>query len=390
MKKLISCLLVVLLCISFAGCTQSADVDPSTSTQTDAQQTQDITQEQTDTDTAEDAEDPAALPLAGVRILQLCNTRGDGGLHDNAAEGVLRLSEEYGAEIKQVEMGNSSADLTKYLPTLLDACEEGWDYIVCGSSQMLDPVLAASEEYPDQKIIIFDVEVTREDPSDYPNVYSCVFKQNEASFLAGAMAMAMSDTGIIGFIGGLEITVINDFLVGYIDGARYVNPDADVLHAYVGDWNDLAKAKELANVQYQMGASCIFPAAGQCFSGIFETGYEQGKYYIGCDQDRALQYEDTNPEINDYLLTSVLKLPGNAIVSIFDRIIAGEQVFGLHESLGLKEGSVGLAKNSYYESLVPAEVQELVDSLTEKIISGEITVKTMYGMSQDEFAAFRE
>ena len=79
MKKLISCLLVVLLCISLAGCTQSAGVDPSTSTQTDAQQAQDTAQEQTDTDTAEDADDPAALPLAGVRILQLCNTRGDGG-----------------------------------------------------------------------------------------------------------------------------------------------------------------------------------------------------------------------------------------------------------------------------------------------------------------------
>ena len=125
---------------------------------------------------------------------------------------------------------------------------------------MLDPVLAASEEYPEQKIIIFDVEVAREDPSDYPNVYSCVFKQNEASFLAGAMAMAMSNTGTIGFIGGLEITVINDFLVGYIDGARYVNPDADVLYAYVGDWNDLAKAKRAC--QCAVSDGCILHLPG--------------------------------------------------------------------------------------------------------------------------------
>ncbi|HOG00996.1 MAG TPA: BMP family ABC transporter substrate-binding protein [Clostridia bacterium] len=389
MKKGLAICLALILCLSVVGCMQAETPEPPESGKTvgESPNAPEPTSggEPAKTDEAVDS----AKPLEGVRILQLCNTRGDGGLHDNAAEGVSRLADEYGAEIKQVEMGNSSADVTKYLPTLLDACEEGWDYIVCGSSQMLDPVKQAATEYPDQKIIIFDVEITRENPGDYANVYSCVFKQNEASFLAGAMAMAMSDTGTIGFIGGMEITVINDFLVGYIDGARYVNPDAQVLHAYVGDWNDLAKAKELANVQYQMGASCIFPAAGQCFSGIFETGHDQGKYYIGCDQDRALKYETTNPEINDYLLTSVLKLPGNAIVKVFERIIAGEKVFGQHESLGLKEGSVGLAQNEYYEKLVPADIRETLDEISAKIVSGEIVVKTMYGMTQEEFNEFR-
>ena len=86
-----------------------------------------------------------------------------------------------GAEIKIVEMGNSSADVAKYLPTTLDACEDGWDYIVCGSPQMVEPVQTAAEEFPEVKFIVYDAEVPRKSEEDLPNVYSALFKQNESA-----------------------------------------------------------------------------------------------------------------------------------------------------------------------------------------------------------------
>ncbi|MEG0370336.1 MAG: BMP family ABC transporter substrate-binding protein, partial [Hungatella sp.] len=125
--------------------------------------------------------------------------------------------------------------------------------------------------------------------------------------LVGAMAMLMSDSATIGFIGGQEIPVINDFLVGYTAGARSVNEKAVVLNSFIGSWNDLAKAKELASIQYQQGASLIFPAAGQAYAGIYEAGFEQKKMYLGCDVDRTKAYEATHPDMKTYMPTSVIK-----------------------------------------------------------------------------------
>ncbi len=328
--------------------------------------------------------------FAGVKILHLIsNTRGDGGNHDAAAAAVEKMRDEYGAEIKIVEMGNSAADVPKYLPTTLDACEEGWDYIVCGTAQMVEPVMEASNEFPDQKFIVYDAEIVRESEDQYPNVYSCLFKQNEASFLAGAMAAQMSDTGKIGFIGGMEIPAINDFLVGYIDGARYINPDIEVYSAFVGSWNDVAKCKEIANTQYQQGASLVFPAAGQAYPGAFEAGLAAQKMYLGCDVDRSISYKETNPEICEYMPTSVLKFVGNSIEGAFLRIMEGENIFGKHETVGIAENCVGLAENEYYEKLVPEEVRTKLDEIKADIVSGKIVVKSAYGMSQDELNAFK-
>lgn len=305
-----------------------------------------------------------------------------------AAMAVEKLRDEYGAEIKIVEMGNTSTDVAKYLPTTLDACEDGWDYIVCGSAQMVEPVQTAAEEYPDVKFIVYDAEVTRENEGDLPNVYSALFKQNESSYLAGVLAMGMSDTGKIGFIGGQEIPTINDFLVGYIAGARSVNENAIVLNSFIGSWTDLAKAKELASVQYQQGASMIFPAAGQAYAGIYEAGYEAGKMYLGCDVDRTLQYAETNPEINEYMPTTVIKRVDMLIEKCFERIMNGENIFGIHEEVGLKEDCVGLVYNDLYEELVPDDVKEKVEEARMQIVEGTLEVPSAFGMDQNQLNEF--
>ncbi len=338
---------------------------------------------------AKETTETAAASLEGVRIIHLIsNTRGDGGNHDMAAQAVERLRDEYGAEIKIVEMGNTAADAAKYLPTTLDSCEDGWEYVVCGSPQMVEPVQTAAAEYPEVKFIVYDAEVTRENPEDLPNVYSALFKQNESSYLAGVMAMAMSDTGKVGFIGGQEIPTINDFLVGYIEGARTVNPDAVIYNSFIGSWNDLAKAKELASIQYQQGASMIFPAAGQAYAGIYEAGYEQKRMYLGCDVDRTLQYADTNEDMNNYMPTSVVKKVDVMVENVFEKIMAGEDIFGRHEAVGLKEDCVGLVENDYYEKLVPEDVKAQVKEAKQKIVNGELEVPSAFGMDQDELNAF--
>ncbi|MCI9162143.1 MAG: BMP family ABC transporter substrate-binding protein [Lachnospiraceae bacterium] len=348
-------------------------------------------------DSGTEKEDPAAqeqegsssVSLEGVRIIHLIsNTRGDGGNHDMAAKAVEKMRDEYGAEIKIVEMGNSSADVAKYLPTTLDACEDGWKYVVCGSAQMVEPVQEAAKEYPEVKFIVYDAEITRSQEGELANVYSALFKQNESSYLAGILAMGMSDTGKVGFIGGQEIPTINDFLVGYIAGARSVKEDAVVYNSFIGSWNDLAKAKELADIQYQQGASLIFPAAGQAYAGIYEAGFELQKMYLGCDVDRTLQYESNNPEMNNYMPTSVIKRVDTFVENSFQRIMAGENIFGIHEAVGLKEDCVGLVENGYYEKLVPEDVKKQVEEARSQIVDGTIQVPSAFGMDQNQLNEF--
>lgn len=338
---------------------------------------------------AQGQEEAGGVSLEGVRIIHLIsNTRGDGGNHDMAAKAVEKMRDEYGAEIKIVEMGNSSADVAKYLPTTLDACEDGWEYVVCGSAQMVEPVQEAAKEYPEVKFIVYDAEITRSQEGELANVYSALFKQNESSYLAGILAMGMSDTGKVGFIGGQEIPTINDFLVGYIAGARSVKEDAVVYNSFIGSWNDLAKAKELADIQYQQGASLIFPAAGQAYAGIYEAGFEQQKMYLGCDVDRTLQYESNNPEMNNYMPTSVIKRVDTFVENSFQRIMAGENIFGIHEAVGLKEDCVGLVENSYYEKLVPEDVKKQIKEAYSQIVDGTVEVPSAFGMDQNQLNEF--
>lgn len=383
-KKMAAVLTVAAIGILSAACGK-AEPAKDTAASSAAVQTEAASQEQTT------QSDSAAgqKSLEGVRIIHLIsNTRGDGGNHDMAAKAVEKMRDEYGAEIKIVEMGNTAADVAKYLPTTLDACEDGWDYIVCGSAQMVEPVQNAAKEFPEVRFVVYDAEVTRENPEDLPNVYSALFKQNESSYLAGVMAMGMSDSKTVGFIGGVEIPTINDFLVGYIAGARSVEENGKVLSSYIGSWNDLAKAKELASIQYQQGASVIFPAAGQAYAGIYEAGFQEKKMYLGCDVDRTTQYTGANAEMNDYMPTSVIKNVDVLIENSFKRILAGENIFGTHEAVGLKEDCVGIVKNDYYNKLVPDKVKQMVEDASGKICSGEIEVPSAFGMTQEELVTY--
>ena len=138
--------------------------------------------------------------------------------------------------------------------------------IVTGYYSIPEHVQRAAEMYPDQKWILFDTSVDYD--LDYcKNIASFTADQNTLAFMAGALAALMTtetqDTNInedkvVGWVGAAENTAVNDFLVGYIDGVNYVDSSIEVLYSYVGDWANSAKANELANAQFDLGADVIF------------------------------------------------------------------------------------------------------------------------------------
>lgn len=312
---------------------------------------------------------------------------GDKAFNDSAQEGMKKLEAELSdkVDVQMIEMGN---DKTKFEGALLDASESDSDIIIVGTWDMKEILENTAPEFPDKKYIIFDTDV------DYSlggldNVYSMSYKQNEAGFLAGALAASVTTSdmeyankdAVIGFVGAKDTAaVINDSAVGYIEGAQFINPDIKVMVSYVGSYVDSATAKELALTQYSSGADCVFVAAGPASSGVIEAAAEKQKYVIGVDSDQALAYE--GEEEANYIISSAIKGVGTTIYNSIERDLAGELPYGTYEQLGLADGAVGLADNDIYQSVVPETIRQSVKDVEKKLLDGDVQVDTAYGMDE--------
>ena len=264
------------------------------------------------------AEKPAEVDVLKI-VLLLNGNLGDKSFFDSADNGMKMLKEEYGDKIetRTIEM---SYDETKWEPTLLDVSEEDYDIIIVGTWQITEMLEAAAPMYPDNKYVIFDTAVNYAG-GDFSNVYSIGYKQNEVSFVAGALAakVTVSDMPlankdkVVGFLGGMDIPVINDFLVGYIEGVQYVDKDIKVAISYIGSFSDSPKGKEMALAQYNQGADIGFNVAGQAGLGQLDAAKDVQRYAIGVDSDQALIFVDSDPEKANLITTSALKRVDNSL-----------------------------------------------------------------------------
>lgn len=313
---------------------------------------------------------------------------GDKAFNDSAQAGMKRIESEMGGQV-EVEMIEMGSDKTKFEGSMLDAAESDADIIITGLWDMKEITEQVAQEFPEKKFIIFDTDVDYT-IGDLSNVYSMSYKQNEGAFLAGVLAASVTtsnmefanEDAVIGFVGAKDTAaVINDSAVGYIEGAQFVNPDIKVLVSYVGSYVDSATAKELALTQYSSGADCVFVAAGPASVGVIEAGAESQKYVIGVDSDQALAYE--GKEEANYIISSAIKGVGDSLYNSVERHLAGELPYGVYETLGLAEGAVGIADNDIYQSVVPEDVRTAVEDAKAKLLAGEVTVDTAYGMDEE-------
>lgn len=374
MKKVTSLLLALLLTASLGACTAK---DPAPSTPAPSASA---------SDAAPAGEQPTDGKKVDKMVIVLPNVRGDGGTHDLACRAAEKIAADTGAELKVVELGKGVTDLTKWVAALADLCEEDWDVIITGGSLMKDTIMEVAPNYPDMPIICYDVRLEF-DKAEMPNVYSMDFYQNEAAFMAGAVAASMSKTGYIGYIGATQIPIIYDFMVGYIAGAQEVNPDIKVATAFTGDFNDAARAQELAITQIKAGADVLFPACGNGASGVYLAAKDQKVFAVGNDLDVAEKYAGSDPEISNIILASTMKKVDFAVARAFDMFVAGTLPFGTQETVGVKEESAGLVKTADYEKQIPEEVRAKMTEIEGKISSGEIKVPTAIGKTQEEIQA---
>lgn len=304
---------------------------------------------------------------------------GDKSFNDSAWEGLQKAQTDLNVEAKAIEL---AGDPSKQEPTLRDVADDGTDIIMVASGGLIEAAQLVAPDYPEVKFVAFDVSPSYEIATD--NLYGIIFKQNEADFLAGAVAAKLSKSGIIGFVGGQENPIINDFLVGYIDGAKQANPDVKVAVSFVGNWTDSAKGKEMSFSQVLLGADVLHGVAGGAGLGVIEAAAEKKLWAIGVDSDQTLLFEGDAAKA-DAIVTSALKNVGDTLYNVIKSHQAGTLNWGKLESFGIKEGGVGLARNDNYKKNVPADVQTWIDELENKVKSGEYTVPSAFTMTNEAF-----
>ena len=286
----------------------------------------------------------------------------DKSFNQSAWEGLQKLQADFGYDVKYLEP-QSDAEVE---PSLLQFVNSGTDLTWATAATLADAVTNIAKNNPDAKLGIVDADIEGID-----NIVSISFKENEGAFLAGVVAASMSETDKIGFIGGMEIPVIQRFQAGFEAGVREINPDAQIVVNYAGVFNRVDIGKSAASTMYNDGVDVIFHAAGGTGNGIFNEAQERFKagekvWVIGVDKDQSLEFG------NDVTLTSMIKNVDTAVYEISQQAADGEFPGGQVVRLGLAENGVGLADTS--DINVPKEVLDVVESYKEKIISGEITV----------------
>jgi basic membrane protein A len=368
-KKFFLCLMLLALLAFVAACGggQATGAESSSGEQ----------QAATEGDSGGSSEEPLKV------LLFINGVLGDKSFFDSAQRGIDRAEQELGIQSKTIEAG---LDETQWEAALVDAAaNEEYDLLIVGTFQMISYLEKVAPQYPDKRFVIFDAPVNYE-TCDCKNVYSVLYKQNEGSYLAGVYAAAMTTQGIdgmnpetvIGSVGGQEIPVILDFMVGYEQGAKDTNPDIQVIRQFADSWNDPAKGKELTKAQYSQGADIVFQIAGGTGQGVFEAAAEDGRYAIGVDSDQALIIEEADPDQAARVLTSMMKNVDNSLFRAIQLHQEGKLPYGQIESLGIAEGGVGLARNKYYDGSTPDEVKAMIDEAEKKILAGEITVATAF------------
>lgn len=279
----------------------------------------------------------------------------DQSFNQSAWEGLQRAEKELGIEVKYLESKQDS-DYATNIETLVD---EDVDLILGVGMKLADAIKEGSELYPDQNFVLVDEEI------DASNVKNILFKAEESAYLAGLIAGKTTKTNNVGFIGGMELPVIDTFKYGYMAGVKAANPEAKVQAQYANSFTDQAKGKAIANQMYSNGADIVFTCGGDVGTGAIEAAKENNKFAIGVDRDQS----DLAPQ---NVLTSAIKRVDAGVFETVKSYVNGTFEGGTTTTYGLEENAVGVPDTT--KNLVSQDILDLVEETITKLKNKEITV----------------
>lgn len=295
--------------------------------------------------------------------------RGDKSFNDSAYNGLEQAKQKLGIQFDYIEPSGEGADREAALRQM--AADPNVKLIIGVGLLFTDDITAIAREFPDKKFACIDYnpQPGAEIPS---NLSGITFEEKKGSFLVGALAALESKTGTIGFIGGMDSNIIRKFESGYIEGARYVKPEIEVITNFIGmtgsAFNDPAKGKELALGQYSRGADIIYQAAGASGMGVIEAARESNKLVICTDMDQSSLAPGR-------VLTSMTKAVDKAVFTTVEDAMNGKFQGGKQRVFGLDGRYTDYVWNSGNDKLIGQSVRERIESIRGDILSGKIKIR---------------
>jgi len=284
----------------------------------------------------------------------------DKSFNEGVFSGVEQFKKETGIEYREFEVTNE----TQREQALRRMAQRGANPIIGVGFAQAPAMEKVAKEFPDTRFTIIDAVV------DLPNVRSVVFKEHEGSFLVGMIAAMKSQSGKVGFVGGMDIPLISKFACGYEQGAKHVSASTEVLQNMTGTtpsaWNDPTRGSELAKSQFDRGVDVIYAAAGGTGVGVYQTAEDSGKFAIGVDSNQNHLHPGT-------MLTSMLKRVDVAAYKAFKDAHDGTWTGGI-QVLGLSEDGVGWALDQYNKDLITADMKAKVEAASADIVAGKLKV----------------
>ena len=301
----------------------------------------------------------AAAALAEPGLIIDLGGKFDKSFNEAAYNGAQRWVAETGGDYIETEL-QSEAQREQNMRKM---AERGANPIVVLGFANASTLEKVAPDYPDTKFAIVDMVV------DAPNVRSIIYAEHEGSYLVGMLAALASESGTVGFVGGMDIPLIRKFACGYVQGVKAVNPDASVIQNMTGTtpaaWNDPVKGGELTRTQISQGADVVYAAAGGTGVGVLQAAADAGILSIGVDSNQNYMHPGS-------VLTSMIKRVDNATYETFSNGVEGfEPGVSL---MNLAAEGVGYALDEHNESLVSEEMMAQVDAARAMIISGDLAV----------------
>ncbi len=284
----------------------------------------------------------------------------DKSFNEAAYTGAEKFKSEAGIAYRDFEIQNDS----QREQAMRNFARRGYSPIVAIGFSQAEAVRKVATEFPDTKFAIIDMFV------DLPNVRSVVFKEHEGSYLVGLLAALKSESGKVGFVGGMDIPLIRRFACGYVQGAKAARDGAEVFQNMTGTtgaaWSDPVKGSELAKAQFDKGADVVYHAAGGTGLGVLQAAADAGKLGIGVDSNQNHLHPGK-------VLTSMLKRVDIAVYNAFEDDRNGKWSNGL-QVLGLAQGGVDWALDDNNKALISDEMMAAVRAAEADIKSGKVVV----------------
>ena len=341
MKKRLLALLLIFVLLVAVGCSNSNDEKEEEST---------VSSESTGEEQVGDEDDfKVALLLPG--------TVNDQGWNAKAYEGLMKIEEELGAEVAYSE----SVPASDYEEVFRGYASQGYDMVIGHGFEFGDAAIEVASDFEDVMFVVTSTDIYAE-----PNVCSLENLNIEQGFLAGVVAALMTETGIVGSVGGMEIPSIVAFNVGFEAGVNYINPEYEALTTYTGDFDDAAKAKEMASAMIANGADIVTHDADGAGLGVLEAAKEAGVYAIGSVGDQA----DIAP---DTIITSAANVMSDAIL-LSAKLCKEGKLEPINYEFGVADDVIYLTEYRNFDDIVPEEVKQEIAEIEEAIKDGSLNV----------------